>query len=69
MFGTISEYKYNVHIPRFVKTSQGRSHRGVGGRVPPGWEEFLENQPQKQGKSGKMGQLSTFSPVTWGLFD
>ena len=24
--------------------------------MPPGWEEFWENQTQKQGKSGKMGR-------------
>ena len=23
---------------------------------PSGWEEILKNQPQKQGKSGKMGR-------------
>ena len=32
-------------VPLFA---QGRSHRG--------WEEIEENQPQKQGKSGKMGR-------------
>ena len=39
---------------------QGRSQRGqgAGGRVPPGWEEVWKNQPQKQGKSGKMGRKS-----------
>ena len=32
--------------------------RGTGEQSAPapGWEEMLKNQPQKQGKSGKMGR-------------